>query len=433
MNTAPRSARAAGRVLVLGVILAAGLGAGATLAGGPPAASAQTGGSPTETGTSACPSSNPPDQLTLLAGTPQTTTLDTAFATTLQVALTNSDGCPVTTAAAGVAVTFSAPSSGPSGAFSASGSSTVTVGSDASGAVAAPTFTANDIAGSDTVTASSRYGSVSFALTNTAAGIPARTIAMGPTRRSASITSSYLEPLQVQVLDSGGTPVAGATVTFTLGSGGSERVRDGFQCRRELCGQRHRAGECDDRRERCGYLAAVHRQQCRRVVHRDRRRIERCWGRGSGGGTPAASGSATPVSFELRNLAGNPATLTLGVGSTQSTRAGARFPIAFAVTVADAEKNPVAGALVTFAAPASGPSGRFAARSLIGRSRGSRHHRSRVSHPRTVTVKTDACGIAVAPPFAADNRRGGYVVKATVEHARLAAFALVNTGPGPSL
>jgi hypothetical protein len=47
-----------------------------------------------------------------------------------------------------------------------------------------------------------------------------------------------------------------------------------------------------------------------------------------------------------------------------------------------------------------------------------------------VKVKADACGVAVAPPFTADRRPGGYVVKATTGHTRPAAFALVNEAAG---
>ena len=93
-----------------------------------------------------------------------------------------------------------------------------------------------------------------------------------------------------------------------------------------------------------------------------------------------------------------------------------------AVTVTDAEKNPVAGALVSFSAPASGASGRFTVRS-----RGS--HRHRVSHARTVHVETGACGIAVAPPFSAGHQAGGYILEANAKPARPAAFALVNEAP----
>ena len=305
----------------LGLMLTSSLGVfcGA-LMGGPAFASGEIGGSPTETvtsptgtGMSNCPSSNPPNQLMLIAGTPQTAILQSTFASGLQVALTNSNDCPVTSAAAGVPVTFSAPSGGASGVFSTSGSNTVTVGSDASGSVAAPTFTANDAQGSYTLTASSQYGSVSFSLTNTAAGVWCSTL-----DRRASIS------------------------------------------------------------------------------------------------------------------AGEPVKLTPGVGSTQSTRAGAPFPIRLAVTVTDAEKNPVSDAQVTFSAPTRGASGRFAGRSSIGHPQGSHHHRSHVSHPHTVKVKTNACGIAVAPAFTANHLPGGYIVKASVEHAEPAAFALVNEALGQS-
>ena len=144
-----------------------------------------------------------------------------------------------------------------------------------------------------------------------------------------------------------------------------------------------------------------------------------------GGESAASSGLAPPAaSFALANLAGRPAKLAAGVAATQSTAVDTRFPIRLAVTVTDAEKNPVSGALVTFAAPAGGPSGRFATRSHAAHGR-----RSRTLHPRTVHVESDACGIALAPGFTANRRQGGYVVRASVEHVRPAAFALVNEGP----
>src|ERR1700684_3757169 len=115
--------------------------------------------------------------------------------------------------------------------FSATASSTVTVGSDASGAASAPPLTANYAAGAYTVIASSAYGSVSFALTNAEAGGP------------------------------------------------------------------------------------------------------------SGCGADANATASTGVA--PAKPAGRPATLTVGVGATQSAPAAARFPIRLAVTVTDADKDPV--------------------------------------------------------------------------------------------
>jgi hypothetical protein len=376
---------------------------------------------------SSCPSSNPPNQLTLVGGTPQTASLEEAFASGLQVSLANSDGCPVT-GAAGVAVTFSAPSSGASGLFSGSGSNTVTVGSDASGEAAAPTFTANDTAGSYTLTASSQYGSVSFSLTNTATGIPARIVVIDPTVPSARVLNPFAQPLQVKVLDADGSPVAGATVTFTLGSSSAGVNR---------CGATSTAGA-----RFIGGAAQASAATGSSGVASSPPLIANAGagsftataavseggdGAGSSGGSAGsgagAGGSSASIqaSFALASLAGAPAKITTGVAATESTEAGARFPIRLAVTVTDAQKNPVGGAPVTFAAPASGPSGRFTLHSHGG------YH---VSHPHTVKVKTDACGIALAPAFTADRRQGGYIVKATAAGARPAAFALVNEAPG---
>jgi protocatechuate 3,4-dioxygenase beta subunit len=428
-----------GRRTALTLLLLAGLGAWAgAIAGAPALATGEKGGdggspgetgtSPTATGTSNCPSPNPPNELTLVAGTPQTTTLDTAFASGLQVALTNSDGCAVT-GAAGVPVTFSAPAAGAGGRFSTNNSNTAIVGADASGSVAAPTLTANGTAGSYTVTASSQYGSVSFALTNTAGGIPARIVAIPLKRRSASVSRRYPEPLQVKVLDAGGNPVVGIAVTFTLGSsatstcgtstsssagatfaGGSTQATATTDASGLATSPAFTAGTAADSFTATASVSSG--------------------GGGVGGGESAGKAGATttvaPVSFSLSNLAGKPTKLTPGIGSTQSTLAGTPFPIRLAVTVTDAQKNPVSGALITFSAPLADASGRFTVHS------DSSHHRARVTHPYTVKVKTDACGIAVAPAFTANDTQGGYIVKATVEHARPAAFALVNEAPGQS-
>jgi hypothetical protein len=413
-----------------GVLVAAGavavLGA---FAGAPLQAAGETG-TPGGSGGAGCPSSNPPNQMTLVAGTPQTAILGTAFATGLQVALSNSDGCPVTSAAAGVPVTFSAPTSGASGVFSTSGSDTVIVGADASGTVAAPPFTANTAAGSYTVTASSQYGSVSFSLTDTAAGIPARIVAIPLKRRSASIMSRYPEPLQVTVLDSGGNPVAGTTVTFTLDSGalsacgtttsssaGATFTGGGTQASATTGATGVASSPLLTANSTAGSFTATAAVSGKEPTGGSDREAS-----GASG-----SGAATPVGFSLSNLAGPPAKLTPGVGSTQSTPVGTPFPIRLAVTVADAQKNPVPGALITFSAPLAGTSGRFTVHS-----RDPHHHRTHVSRPHTVKVKTNACGIAVAPAFTADDTQGGYIVKATVKHARPAAFALVNVAPGQS-
>ena len=419
--------RTDGRRAALALVLAAGLGTWLGVVPGAPAlasgeASGSAGGAgSSSTGTSGCPSPNPPNQVTLIAGTPQTVTLDTAFSSGLQVALTNSDGCAVTEAA-GVPVKFTAPAAGASGRFSASNSNTVTVGADASGNVAPPTFTANATAGGYTVTASAPYGSVSFSLTNTAAGIPAQLTAIALGRRSARVTARFPQPLQVRVLDAGGNPVAGASVTFVLDSGNAGTCATSAAASASFAGGGTQATATTD----AGGLATSPALTANTAAGSFTATAS--VSNGGGGGTESAGKAGapivTPVSFSLVNVAGKPTKIAPGVGATQSTSAGAAFPIRLAVTVTDADKNPVPGALVTFSAPAAGAGGRFTLRS-----RGSHRHRSHVSYANTVRVKTSACGIAVAPPFTASREPGGYIVKASVKPARPAAFALVNEAP----
>ncbi len=423
MRWLPRRVHWAGLVLIVAASLGSVVG---MVVGGPAFASGETGGSPTEptgTGSSNCPSSNPPNQMTLVAGTPQTAILQSAFASGLQVALSNSDGCPVTSTAAGIPVTFSAPYGGASGVFSTSGSNTVIVGADASGSVAAPVFTANTAAGSYTVTASSQYGSVSFSLTNTAAGVPARIVAIPLKRMSAGVAGRYPEPLQVRVLDAGGNPVAGTTVTFTIGSASASTCGASATASASFTGGGAQATATTDASGLATSPAFTANTAAGSFT------ATGSVGGGSGSGMESASKGAaptvTPVSFSLSNLAGKPTKIAPGVGSTQSTPAGSAFPIALAVTVTDADKNPVPGALVTFSAPAA--AGRFTLRS-----HDSRHHHAHVSYARTVKVKTSGCGVAVAPAFTASRQPGGYIVKASAKPARSAAFALVNEAPGQS-
>jgi hypothetical protein len=434
---AARAGRSVGGSAALGLILLVGIGAWAgAIAGAPGVASGErngeANGSPSgtqssPTGTSNCPSPNPPDELTLVAGTPQTTTLDSAFAGGLQVALSNSDGCAVTDAA-GVPVTFSAPAGGAGGRFATTNSNTATVGADAAGAVAAPTFTANGVAGGYTVTASSPYGSVSFALTNTAAGLPARLIAISLKRRSTSVGSRFPQPLQARVLDAGGNPVAGATVTFTLDSGAAGRCGASAAASADFAGGVAQATATTG----AGGVATSPALVATAAAGSFTATASVSSGGGGAGRTEstgnAGAPSVAPVGFALANLAGKPARVVPGVGATQSTPAGSAFAIRLAVTVTDADKNLVPGALVTFSAPAAGASGRFALRA-----RGAHDHRARLSYSRTVKVKTGACGIAVTPPFTASAQPGGYVVEASAEPARPAAFALVNEAPGRSV
>ena len=505
------SGRTAPWRLALIAVLIGGLGGSTVLALGGSAAAA----GPTTTSAPACPAYNPPNTMTLVAGTPQSALLGTPYATDLQVSISNSNGCPVTTGLAGIPVTFAAPSSGPSGTFASSGSNAVLVGTSGSGIASAPELTANRLAGGFIAVASSDYGTVGFSLVNTASGIPA-TIAPVAASQSATVGSRYPQPLQATVLDTNNNPVVGATVTFTLGggTGGGAGPSSTATAGASFAGGSNEATETTDSSgtatspsftanstagrftatastaaivEPAGFslhnLAAksptiVAVGKTKRTATVGARYAEPLQvkvrngsgaplpgaavtftleasgaaggGPGSAGAAPGASfvGGATQAaettnangiatsprltanttagtfaatatmsganeaaSFEFRNRAGKPTTIMAGAGASESTVIGTRFPIRLAVTVSDKDGNPVAGVIVTFRAPSGGASGRFDGTKWA------------------VEVKTDAKGIAVAPRFVANKTQGGYVVRADAAgHA--AGFALVNQPAG---
>jgi protocatechuate 3,4-dioxygenase beta subunit len=446
-------------------------------------------------GTDVCPASNPPNMLVIMGGSSQTAQLGKAFQTNLQVTLANSNGCPLTGSLAGISIDFVAPSSGAGGTFASSASNVAVVGTDAQGLAVAPPFTANGTAGAYSVHAESDYGSVKLYLTNTARGVASAIAAAGTTEQSATVLDRYAESLQATVLDAGGQPVQGASVTFALGVGtygaGASFVGGGAQATvltnaagratspaflaNAVAGPFTAIASAEGLAEPVVYslrnvaarttlaaisrvtqtatvTAAFRRPLQARVLDGDGRPVEGAsvaftlgasgGGAGAtfvGGGTQAtavtdASGLATspsfragstaggftatattagvtePISFRLQNVAGRPAAITAGVAASESTPVSSRFPIRLAVTVTDANNNPVRGARVTFTAPARGPRGHFGAHGA-----------------RSVQVLTNASGIAIAPVFTAGRQAGGYVVTARVAGAKqAAAFALVN-------
>jgi protocatechuate 3,4-dioxygenase beta subunit len=356
-----------------------------------------------------CPASNPPNTLRIAAGSPQTAQLEQPFQTNLQVALANTNGCQVTGQLGGVAVTFSAPQTAPSGTFATSGTNQVTVGTDATGVATAPSFTANDTAGSYTVDASSPYGTVQLSLTNTANGVPASIRRAGTGRQQATANRRYGQPLRARVLDASGRPAQGVNVTFSLATGrtgASATFVDGAT-------QATATTTADG-------LATSPPLIANKTAGRFTAAASVAAAGGGGGGEGGDGGgggarSVTPASYRLENLAGRPAAITAGAASGQSTPVGTRFAIRLAVRVTDANANPVPGASVTFRAPARGASGRF---TTGGRK------------ARTAGVKTNAKGIAIAPAFTANHTAGGYAVIARVVGTRKrAAFALVNRAP----
>ncbi len=147
--------------------------------------------------------------LAATGGTPQSTIINTNFASPMQATVTESGN-----AVSGVTVIFTAPGSGASGLFAASATATATT--NASGVANSPTFTANGTIGTYNVTGGigSTVPTVNYAMTNT--GPAASITATAGTPQNTLVGQAFATPLQATVRDSGGTPVFGVTVTFTV-------------------------------------------------------------------------------------------------------------------------------------------------------------------------------------------------------------------------
>ena len=129
--------------------------------------------------------------ITATAGTPQTAPVGTSFATNLQATVYSAPGVP----SPGTTVTFTAPSSGASGAFPGS-SQTATAVTDASGNATAPVFTANGTAGNYTVTASAPgvAAAANFNLTNSAVTNAMVTLQTSPANLMVSFDNGPFSP-----------------------------------------------------------------------------------------------------------------------------------------------------------------------------------------------------------------------------------------------
>ena len=322
--------------------------------------------------------------ITATAGTPQSATISTAFATQLQVTVKDSGSNPVS----GVTVTFTAPASGASGTF-AGGVNTATT--NAQGVATAAIFTANSTAGGPyTVTAAVLGVSTpaNFSLTNLA-GVAASITATAGTPQSATINTAFATQLQATVKDSGNNPVSGVTVTFTAPASGASGTFAGGVNTATTNAQGVATAAVFTANSTAGGPYTV---------------------------TAAVSGVATPANFSLTNLGNPPASITTTAGTPQSATINTAFATQLQVTVKDSGNNPVSGVTVTFTAPTSGPSGTFAG--------------------GVNTATTNAQGVATSATFTANSVAGGpYTVTASVSGvATPASFSLTNlTGAAASI
>jgi uncharacterized protein (TIGR03437 family) len=348
--------------------------------GGPYTVTAETGALSATfslTNTSAGPAS-----ITTNPGTtPQSATIGTAFATALAVTVRNSANAPVI----GANVTFTAPGSGASGVFS-NATTTITVATNVSGVASAP-FTANATAGGPyAVTAATGVLSTSFSLTNTSAGPASITANPGTSPQSAAISTAFATALAVTVRNSSNAPLPGINVTFTApGSGAS-----GFFS--------NATTTITVATNASGVAFAPFTSNA------------------TPGGpyTVAAAAGVLSTTFSLTNTSAGPTSITANPFTTpQSATVSTAFAIALAVTVRNSINAPLPGINVTFSAPASGPSGAFS------------------NTTTTITVATNASGVASAPFIANATAGGPYAVTAAAG-VLITTFSLTNSPGGPA-
>jgi len=338
---------------------------------------------------SACPTSNPPNELVLVGGSGQQAQLGTQFAQNLQVALANTNGCPLTGSLAGTTVNFDGPGSGAGGIFADSGSREAYVGPIPQGVATAPPFTANFTVGTYTVDAHSDYGTVELSLSNTASGLASAITAAGTSSQEASVNGAYAQPLQARVTDANGNPVQGANVMFAIlpGSTGASASLAG--------GQPSATTNSNGVATSPALIANA------------------VPGRFSA--TASIAGVSTVATYTLDNHA---STTTLQATSTHdhSATVGSRYRSLLQARLLDAGGQPIEGAAVTFAITAADNG---AAASFLGGT-------------GQATALTDANGLATAPPLVANKTAGSFTATATAPGAEARRYTLDNVAAAPT-
>jgi adhesin/invasin len=249
-------------------------------------------------------------------GTPQSTTINTAFANPLQATVADGFGNPVS----GVTVSFTAPGAGASATLSAP-----LAVSDAAGH-AIVTATANNIAGGYTVTAAASgvSGAAAFALTNIAAAGASLAFVQQPASTTAGATISAVS---VRLTDSANNAVSGITVTLSA-QGGSGMLEGTVTAATDVTG------------------TAMFNDLVIRTTGTYTLR--------------ASAGALSAVSDSFQIAPAAAANITVFDGNGQTAAVGTAYAAPLRASVQDAFGNPVSNASVTFNEPASGASVTFA-------------------------------------------------------------------------
>jgi hypothetical protein len=318
-----------------------------------------------------------PRRVSVSAGSPQSRTVGTAFTTALSALVVDRFGNPVP----GVALTFTAPATGPSGAF-ANNTATTQATTNAAGVGTASAFTANHTAGGpyNVGVRAAGTNTATFALTNSPGAATTLSVA-GGSPQSTPVGTAFASNIAALIVDQFGNPVPGVTVTFTAPASGA-------------------SGTFANATPTTPSTSAANGVATASVFTA---------GQVAGAYNVVASAAGVPsLNLPLTNEAGPATTLSISAGSAQSAKVSTAFATTMAARVVDEFGNAVAGVVVTFTAPASGASGTFA------------------NGTATTQATTNASGIATATTFTANSTAGSYSVAATSPLTNTVNFALTN-------
>ncbi|MBL8146249.1 MAG: hypothetical protein JNL34_07685, partial [Anaerolineae bacterium] len=311
-------------------------------------------------------------------------------------------------ASVGTPVTFTAPASGASGTFAATGTATQTVLSDASGTATASAFTANTVAGSYAVQIAAPQGAGSYALAagkdwakpaaqatltasinaTNAPGAPALiSAAPGGSGLSATVNTVYSAQPAALITDIYSNPVPFVPVLFTVipGGSGAAGLFSGLPTANGVTGFNGIAS--------APFLTA-------NTI--------------AGAFQVNADAGFANVNLGMSNTPDVPAALTATFGGGQSATVTAAFSNFLVARLTDAYGNGVPAQSVVFNAPVSGPGAGF-----LG------------SGTSSETNTTDSGGYATTSAVLANTVAGSYNATASFG-AFNASFGLTNTAGAPA-
>ena len=307
----------------------------------------------------------PPASITVNGSVTYNATVGTQFPTPLQAIVRDAVNIPL----GGVAVTFSAPASGPSAGLAPASGIT-----DSNGLVSV-TATANTMAGSYAVTASvtgTSLAPATFTLTNLAG--QAQTIAFMQQPSGAQAGQPISPDVTVSLRDAYMNPITGTQITLMAqGAGGL----NGYAPQNTVNGVATFHGLSINAAGPYTLLATA-----------------------SGG--PSIVSSAFTISPNTASAA-----ISVYDGDTQTATVNTAYGKMLQAQVLDSYGNAFVGTAVTFTAPASGAS---------------------VSFSNSTTVNTDNSGIAAAPMMIANSEAGSFHVTAAASSltSSTASFTLTN-------